>query len=311
MVGIKPTFAPSSPLFSGARKELRLLPISKSYVRWDMDFWQVFVWISNRAVEACRWQADCIPDRGFSLGQEERGGARGGPSLLLHCSPEAWMSRPRACMPTIIIIIIMLFTTGVNVCRQSVHSAAAWHFVSPWAVCRDTLAAGSQTKTPVWSWMFVFVALAKAMWLSSEPKHVAFVDHGCIWLWNTIFCFNGSIWNTFFMRNDNNAEHRCLRPRLCLSRVRLVTKSECDNTQVTVRRYTIYNIVETAKAEAKIITQTITCKHSSVFTDGLPVSTLTCHTLSCDSYNVSAQWEIVIDVSEPLMLNSTSKYGGF
>lgn len=60
------------------------MPISKSCVRWDMDFWQVFVWISNRAIEACRRQADCIPDKNFSPGPDQWGRAHFCSLVVLH-----------------------------------------------------------------------------------------------------------------------------------------------------------------------------------------------------------------------------------
>lgn len=53
------------------------------------------------------------------------------PSLLLDGSPGVWMYKPLVCMTIIIIIIIVAFTTGTDVCRQSVHSGTAQHFYFP------------------------------------------------------------------------------------------------------------------------------------------------------------------------------------
>ncbi len=58
------------------------------------------------------------------------------PSLLLNGSPGEWMYKPLVCM-TIIIVIMMAFTTGADGCRQSVHSGSAQHVVFPWVVCRE------------------------------------------------------------------------------------------------------------------------------------------------------------------------------
>lgn len=144
MVGIKPTFAPLPLCF----------------------WWEEEVEIFANFQELCEMRHGLLTGVCLNIKQSSGGlqmagrlhsrqglqsgaGAVGeNPSLLLDGSPEEYMYKPLVCL-TIIIIIIMAFTTGTDVCRQSVHSGTTQHFVFPWAVCKDGLSIGSQTKTLV------------------------------------------------------------------------------------------------------------------------------------------------------------------
>lgn len=73
MVGIRSSLR---ILFFCVRKKSRCAIFQEFHVRWDIDFWQVFVWISNRPMEAYRWPTDCIPDWAFILGLASGGAER-------------------------------------------------------------------------------------------------------------------------------------------------------------------------------------------------------------------------------------------
>ncbi len=129
MVGIKPTFAPL-PLCLWCEEEVETFA----------NFQELCVMRHGLLTGVClNIKQSCgglqMAGRLHSRQRLQSGAGAVGesPSLLLDGSPEGWMCESPVRMTIIIIIIIIIsaFTTGSDVCRQSVLSGTAQHFVFP------------------------------------------------------------------------------------------------------------------------------------------------------------------------------------
>lgn len=153
-----------------------------------MDFWQVFVWISNRAAEACRWQADCIPARAFSVGPEQWGRAHLCSSMVLQrngcadlssarpsSSPSSWPSP--------------LEQTSADSLSSQQHSTLFFH--EQCAEMGSLLGHKQRLQFSVWClvlciWQYLCDCILK-------PEHLTLQNVNVFNYVTQYFCFNGCV----------------------------------------------------------------------------------------------------------------------
>lgn len=128
MVGIKPTFAPL-PLCFWCEEEVEIFANFQELCEMRHGLLTGVCLNIKQSCGGLQMAGRLHSRQGLQFGA---GAVGESPSLLLDGSPGGRMYEPLVCMTIIIIIIIiMAFTTGTDVCRQSVHSGAAQHFVFP------------------------------------------------------------------------------------------------------------------------------------------------------------------------------------
>ncbi len=169
-----------------------------------MDFWQVFVWISNRAVEACRWQADCIPDRGFSLGPEQWGRAHLCSSMVLQrdgCASllSAWLSSSSSSSSSRPSPLDQTCADSLSSLEQ--HSTLFFH-----ELCAEMGSASGHKQRLQFSVWCLFLRIWQKLRLNSKLKHLSLENVNVFDYRTQYFQFLMVCLWEICIRNNNNSE---------------------------------------------------------------------------------------------------------